>query len=99
MKIQFDVHDRDELLDRIQNAVLEPAVRKIVDFDLKGSELVVTISKLGKSRLIFAISENQTGLVADLVKEKIALAHKPFYHEVNSDVRDVIQQAGGVIDG
>jgi hypothetical protein len=99
MQIQFPDHDPQVILSKLEEAMGGRQLAKMVHFDMNGSELVVTISKLGTSTLHFACDKTPKGCHFALSKEKIALAHRPLKGEVTEKIMKVIEKAGGQISG
>ncbi len=97
MKVDFEVQDKEQILSNIKEAMGGRALAKMVDFDLSADEMVVTISKMGKSKLFFSAQESDAGITYTLTKEKIAFSHKAFKGEVTEKIVKVIQKAGGKV--
>ena len=97
MEVDFELSDRDQILANIKKAMGGRQLSKMVDFDMQSGEMVVTISKLGKSKLVFSEKTNDKGLTYTLSKEKIAFAHKAFKDDVTDKIIGVIEQAGGTV--
>ncbi len=71
---------------------------KIVSFEVKGDELIVQISKLGKSVLAYGVEKTEhSGFVARLKSEKIALAHRAFRSEIESKLSKVLKECGAEV--
>ena len=97
MKVVFDTKDRTKILDDIKEAMGGRSLAEIVDFSMTSNQLVVTISKMGTSKLEFSESETDSGYTYTLTKEKIALTHKAFKDEVTKKILSVVEKAGGKI--
>lgn len=98
MVIYFQDKDPKVILDSINQAMGDRALKKIVSFELDDSTLFVDIKKMGTSRLTFEMEENTSGITCTLQKEKIALAHRAFKDEVTEKILKIIQKAGGKVD-
>ena len=98
MKIHFKETNPDTIIGNLKEAMGGRALSKIVSFDLKGDDLTVTLSKLGKSTLLFSRQTSDSGCSFSLTKEKIALAHKALKGEVTQKIVKVIEKAGGSVD-
>ena len=97
MKVDFQTQDKDKIIADIQNAMGDRALSKMVKFEMGGDELVVVISKMGTSKLVFSEACHDGGIVYTLTKEKIAFAHKAFKDDVTSKIVSVITKAGGKV--
>jgi hypothetical protein len=99
MQIQFPDLDPNAIIQKLQDALGGRELGKMVNFDMAGGEMVVTISKLGTSTLHFKLDKTPAGCHFALTKEKIALTHKALKNEVTSKIVKVIQKAGGQVSG
>jgi hypothetical protein len=99
MQIQFPDNDPQAIVKKLEDAMGGRALAKMVNFDMSGNELIVTISKLGTSTLHFKCDHTPKGCHFALSKEKIALAHRPLKGEVTEKIVKVIQKAGGQVSG
>ena len=99
MKFQFKSKDANGIVDSIRNALGGRKLGDMVSFAMEGDNLVVTISKLGTSQLIFTKTDAEDGLVFILSEEKIAFTHRAFKSEVKEKLCRVVEQAGGKING
>lgn len=99
MNIQFSDKDPKVVLKKLQDVLSQRELGKIVQFDLEGGDMVVTISKLGTSILTFRCDQNASGCQFSLTKEKIAFAHRPLRGEVTQKIMKVVEKAGGLIQG
>jgi hypothetical protein len=98
LNILFSETDPAKALAAIKKALNARDLRKMVSIDFEGDDLVVVISKLGKSKLRFSFQEGGTGLQYTLTSEKIAFAHRIFKDDVTDEVRIILQEAGGVVE-
>ena len=99
MQIQFPDTDPQVIVEKLENAMTGRQLSKMVSFNMAGGEMVVTISKLGTSSLYFTCDKSATGCHFALIKEKIALAHRPLKSEVTEKIVKVIEKAGGLVSG
>jgi hypothetical protein len=99
MQIQFPDNDPHAVIQKLQDALGGRQLSKMVNFDMAGNEMVVTISKLGTSTLHFKCDQTPKGCHFALTKEKIALTHRPMKGEVTDKIVKVIQKAGGLVSG
>ena len=97
MEVSFPEKNLGAIVEKIKTALGGRELGKMVSFDHKGDEMVVTISKFGTSTLHFSCKETATGSQLTLGKEKIAMTHKPLKNEVTDKIIKVIQQAGGTV--
>jgi hypothetical protein len=97
MKIFFEETDPSKIISAIKNTMGSRQLAQVVSFELDSSDLIVTISKLGKSTLTFERISHDGGCQYELKKEKIALAHRPMKSEVTSKILKVIEKSGGKI--
>ena len=99
MKIFFSETDPDVILNKILSELKTRELGKIVNFELENDgDMVLTISKLGKSKLFFKRATLNDGLEFKLFKEKIALSHRPLKESVTSKIFKIIEKIGGKIE-
>lgn len=98
LKIHFDLKDPEEVVKLIQDQLAHHEMKKNIAFDLDDDELIVTISKLGTSKLIFREEPSTKGLTFVLASQKVALAHRAFKEEVKESIKEFVIEAGGSID-
>ena len=97
MNIQFPDKDPKTIISKLQDVMGDRQLSKMVQFEMVGNEMVVTISKLGTSTLHFKCTPGEKGCHFSLTKEKVALTHKPLKGEVTSKIVKVIEKAGGTV--
>ncbi len=97
MKIRFSEKDPKKIITKIKETMGDRKLGQMVDFIQEGNDVVVTISKMGTSKLTFAHKTAGEGSELTLASEKIALAHKAFKDEVKEKIIAVIQKAGGTV--
>ena len=97
MRISFAEDNLSLIVEKIKSTLGTRELSKMVNFEIKGQEMVVTISKLGTSSLHFTFEKKTAGCVLTLTKEKIALTHKPLKGEVTGKIVKVIEKAGGQV--
>lgn len=97
MKIRFGEKDSKKIIAKIKDTMGDRPLGQMVDFSQDGTDIVVTISKMGTSKLIFAHKSAGEGSELTLSSEKIALTHKAFKDEVKEKIIAVIQKAGGTV--
>lgn len=96
MKIQFVDSDTATIVNKLESAMGDRALSKIVSFSHSSDQLIVTLSKLGKSVLTFdRVGTNEFALT----KEKVALAHKPMKADVTKKIVQVVEKSGGKVVG
>ncbi len=79
------------LTDELENRELG----QLVSFDLSESELVVTIRKMGRSRLAFDVTSGDHGHEFSLREQRVALSHRPFRAKVEVLIQEVVENLGG----
>lgn len=97
MKIKFKEDRPAEILEEIKENLGGRKLGKIVEFEMDGKNLKVTIKKMGKSYLEFTHAPDNGGLQWELTDEKIALSHKAFKGEVLEKITRVVNQIGGEV--
>lgn len=97
MIIFFPEKNPDTIVNALREAMGGRQLAKMVSFDVKSTEMVVTISKLGTSTLTFDKKDIAEGCEFSLTREKIALAHKAMKNEVKDKILKVVEKAGGKI--
>ena len=85
------------MIDTIKSVMGGRQLAKMVSFEYASKQLLVKISKLGTSTLIFDHVDSKEGAHFSLSGEKIALSHKPMKGEVKSKIFKVIEKAGGKV--
>ena len=86
-----------EFVDIVQSALQERELGKIASISLEGSDIAVIFSKLGKSQILFAISEADGSFEAKHKSEKIALAHRALRSQIEGKVEKILQKCGAEI--
>jgi hypothetical protein len=97
MKFSFKDTDPAKVRDLIVNALGGRELGKMVSFDLRDDQLVVTISKFGTSTLQFKCEKTKDSWEFQLGQQKIAFAHRAFESDVKSKILKVIESIGGKI--
>ena len=95
MEFFFNENNVDEVLSKIQGEIDGREMGKILTFSHAGSELTITIKKLGTSTLNFDVVEKDGGLNIKLMKEKIALSHRPMKKELEQKLKKIVEKIGG----
>lgn len=100
MNIFFPEQDLKSIVAKLQDALGDRKLGKIVNFDISGQDkLIVTLTKLGTSTLEFSLSKkDDSGSHYSLSKEKIALSHRALKGEVTEKIVKVIKKAGGDVE-
>lgn len=97
VNISYKDGSPEEILAAIKEKLGGRKLGKMVSFELVGTDLEVTIKKMGTSHLGFKNYGNGSGVEWRLEKEKIALSHRAFKNEVLEKLTHVIEQTGGEI--
>lgn len=95
MKFTFEGANPSEVLEKIKGVLDGRKLDDMVSFKMEGNDLVLTISKLGKSVVHFKHDAAGDGFSWTTVKEKIALSHKAFKGEVMGKLVKVVEKVGG----
>ena len=95
MNLSFAGDDPEKILTDINAALEGRELGKMVNITLEGSDLVVIISRLGKSEIRFDGKKAGGKIEYALSKEKIAFAHRPFKDEVIAKIRKIVESCGG----
>ncbi len=97
MNFSFEDTTPQEVIQRLTDGLEDRGLGRLVNFDLSESELVVTIRKLGRSRLVFDVESGDHGHQFSLREQRIALAHRAFRSKVEALIKDVVDNIGGRI--
>lgn len=97
MKVQFSLNSTESVAKVINEQLVGRKLGDLVKITADGSNLVLSISKLGTSTLVFAGTPKNNGIEFNLTSEKIAFAHKPMKEEFKEKLGKAIEQAGGKI--
>lgn len=97
MKISFPAQDTKKIVDAIRKAMGDRALTEIVDFSVKQSDMIITISKMGTSTLTFSRADNGDNVTFTMTGEKIAFTHRAFKGEVTDALVKIVKKAGGTI--
>ena len=97
MKVQFKLASAQEVASVINVALEGRKLGDLVTIAATGQDLVLTVSKLGTSTLIFSGSPLGKGIEFNLTSEKIAFTHKAMKDTFKGKIAKVIEQAGGTI--
>ena len=100
LKVRFSGVSSGEIFKAIEERLDGRKLGSLVSLNLEGSELMVTVSKLGTSKIRFEVIEETTqdeGLCTTLclLDKKIPWAHKVLEKELARKLTDIIQQSGG----
>jgi hypothetical protein len=95
MRAFFPGKDPQAIIDAIRGAMQGRKLGEVTQLELRGSSIVVCISKIGTSTLEFTTASRDNGTEVRLTHEKLALAHRPFRDEVRGKLSKVVQHAGG----
>ena len=99
MKIEFPNKPTDQIIKDINDVLEKRAFPQAVSLSHNGKELLVKVSKMGTSTLIFTRTDAKKRAQFSLTFEDIAFAHKPFYGEVKDQLLSVVKEAGGKVTG
>jgi len=97
VKISFKESDAKKIVKNLADSLEDRELGKICKFSLDGNDIVVTISKMGTSEIVFAGKSSKDGMEFSLSKEKIAFTHRPFKDEVVDKIRKVVTGCGGTV--
>lgn len=102
MEIHFQNQKPAPILAKLQNQLQNRRLGSMVTLEQHGNTLTITISKMGKSKLNFNITESSTKsgdyiTKVSLVHKKISLTHRLLEKEVMAKFEKMITTAGGII--
>ncbi len=98
MKVQFPKEIKNsELVTKLQNSMTGRSLGDLVSISEHDAGIVIKISKLGTSTLLFVRNDEGKFAIFSLTSEKIAFAHKSFKNEVKLKLISVIEKSGGTI--
>lgn len=86
-----------EVLDGIRERLGGRKLGELLEFELDGDDIRVTIRKMGTSVLEFAHSSENKGHRWKLSREKLALTHRVFKGEIVEKLAGVIEEMGGAV--
>ena len=95
MEFTFKDSKIDSVLSKIQDELSGREMGKLLKFSHSETELTITIKKLGTSTLNFDINQTNDGLHIKMVKEKIALSHRPMKKELEEKLKKIVEKIGG----
>ena len=97
LEIYFKDKNPDEVIEGIKEKLGGRKLGDLLDFELEGSDIRVTIRKMGTSVLEFTHSQAEDGHHWLLSKEKLALTHRAFKGEIIEKLGKIVQSLGGQI--
>lgn len=97
MKIQFPKQSNAQVITALQKVLTGRSLGDLVSLEDQDNNLVMKISKLGTSSLIFSRSEVGANVLYTLTEEKIAFAHRAFKDDVKAKLENVVTKAGGSV--
>ena len=98
MQVQFADKDVKQILERVQKNLEENSLRKLVRFSLEGENLVLIVSKLGKSYVTLSSEDSQEGgLIFSVSHEKILPHHKVLKPMVIGELKKVLVKSGAIV--
>lgn len=98
MKINYSNDDPNQVVSLIEQNLSGRKLGKLVSLDLSGDQLIVTLSKMGTSKLFFDLKNVAGGVEFLLTEEKVALSHRAFKNEVKEKLVSVIENTGGRVE-
>ncbi len=97
MHFSFEDTTPQAVIQRMTDGLEERGLGRLVKFDLSASELVVTIRKLGRSRLVFDVTSDDNRHEFSLREQRVALTHRPFRAQVNDMIKEIVDDLGGQV--
>ena len=97
MKFFFPETDAAKIVTSLNDAMSGRKLGKMVDIESKGSEIKITISKLGKTTIEFSQTPADGGVEWSKTKEKVALSHRAVKGEVIEKIYKIVVGVGGKI--
>ena len=97
MKIRFPKKTNNDIISAIQQTMSGRSIADLVSIGEDSGSLMVKISKLGTSTLLFERKDDGDFALFTLTTEKIAFAHKAFKDEVKQKLVHIIEKSGGTV--
>ncbi|ETW98642.1 MAG: hypothetical protein ETSY2_42490 [Candidatus Entotheonella gemina] len=97
MHFSFNNTTPQVVIQRMIKELKNRKLERMVNFDLTESKLIVTIRKLGCSRLVFDVKSDASGHEFSLRERHIVLTHRPFRVEVEKLIQEVVDDLGGQV--
>ena len=97
MKIEFPKKPTPQIIKDLNGVLDKRAFPQTISLSHESNDLVVKISKMGTSTLIFTRTDAKKRAEFSLTSENIAFAHKPFYGQFKDELLSVVEEAGGKV--
>ena len=97
MKIEFPKKPTDQIVKDLNDVMDKRELSQTVSLSHKGKELVMTVSRMGTSTLVFTRTDSKKRAHFSLTSEDIAFAHKPLYGQFKEQLLSVVREAGGKV--
>lgn len=95
MEIYFKDKNTEEVIHGIQEKIGGRKLGDLLHLESEGSDIKVTIKKMGTSILEFSHHHKDGGHSWVLSKEKLAMTHRAFKGEIMDKLKDVVESLGG----
>lgn len=99
MRIYFKDKSPEKVIEGIKEKLGGRRLGELLEIELSGEDIRVTIRKMGTSVLEFSHSNERGGHSWNLAKEKLAFTHRAFKGEIMEKLTNVINDMGGEVSG
>lgn len=83
---------------KMQRGLARGTLAKIVSFQEEADSIVVKFERFGTSKIYYKVTENETGFVANFLKENIAFTHGMFRIEVEKELVEMMRRFGAEVE-
>jgi hypothetical protein len=97
MEIILPTKPTDRLINVIEKVIDRRGLSDNVSLSHEGKQLVVRVSRLGTSTLIFSRTDARRKAHFSLTSEEIAMSHRFSYSEFANQLRSIVEEAGGEV--
>lgn len=86
-------------VEKVRSAVADQDLDQMVRVTLRGDELVVSISRLGRSELRYRLTPERDGFRADLVAQRAAPLHTLYRQAFEETLAGLLDRVGATLTG
>ena len=97
MDVIFKSLDLQEILAKVNQNLRKSPLNKMVHLTLDENQLIMTVSKLGKSRIYMEVLQWESETRFTVKREDIRPQHKPLRPFVVDSICNVLEQSGGTV--
>ena len=99
MDVIFKSLDPEVILQQVNMRLNKSSLRNMVSLVLEEDRLIMTVSKLGKSKIYLKLEKGESEIRFTVEEENIRPQHRPLRSFVLDEICNILEQSGGTIIG